>query len=129
MSGVFGTQDYCAFVVSDGNRIVHHSIVCPRWFRVPGCSESDLSVGPTWTQNDYRRRGIARWVLLEIRFRLGRPGRQFLYIAKKENVPSQLAAIRAGFHLAAEGKRVARLGIGVLGKYVETSRTEHYPLP
>jgi GNAT superfamily N-acetyltransferase len=129
ISRMFTSREYCALLVWDGDVLAHYAIVSPRWFRVPACPDGDLIVGPIWTETKYRGRGIASWVLLELRYRLGCPGRQFWYIVGEGNVPSQIAAIRCGFHLFAVGKRVARLGIRCLGKYIVTSAAEDSSFP
>jgi GNAT superfamily N-acetyltransferase len=129
ISGVLSGRQYCALIAKDGTRIVHYSVICSRWFRFPGCLRGDLIIGPTRTDPEYRRRGIALRALLEIRYRFRQPGRQFLYVAEEHNIPSQIVALRAGFHLFAVGRRMPRFGLRSLGQFFETGGPEEYRLP
>jgi len=121
MNGLYVTREYCALVVRHKDRIVHYSVVCPKSFRTVDFPDGDLHIGPTWTDSNFRRRGIASRALLEIRYRLSCPGRQFHYYAMKHNTPSHLAAIRAGFSPFAEGRGIARFGLSLFRKYAVTS--------
>jgi RimJ/RimL family protein N-acetyltransferase len=118
---LFANRDYCQLVIYDGDRLVHRSGIFPRYPRFPFMGGSDLQIGDTWTDPDYRGRGLATLAIHETLRRLARPGRAFWYIVEPANVASVRTIERAGFARVAESVRTSRLGVRLLGAYVLTS--------
>ncbi len=59
MMHVFANRAYGVFVIRHDNRIVHRSVITPRYFRFPFMGAVDLQVGDTWTDPAERGKGLA----------------------------------------------------------------------
>ena len=114
---VFRNRDYHALLIYDGETLIHRSLAMPGYFRYPFMDNDDLNIGDVWTARRYRGQGLAKFAFREIMRRLGHPGRTFWYICEASNKPSIRAAKGVGFRRLAGGRRVARLGIGLLGAF------------
>lgn len=114
---VFANRDYSLLLVYRGDRLVHRSGVYPRYLRFPFMGRIDLQVGDTWTAEDERGRGLARFAVAEVVRRLSAPGRRFWYLCEPANTASVRVIERAGFRLAGMGEREPRFGVGVLGAF------------
>jgi RimJ/RimL family protein N-acetyltransferase len=115
---LFATREYSIFLIRRGERPVHHSLVQPKYFRVPALARDDLEITSTWTEPEFRGRGLAAFAIQEIVRRLGSPGRHFWYLTRENNLPSIRAAEKGGLVRFAEGKRTRRLGLRILGSFV-----------
>jgi RimJ/RimL family protein N-acetyltransferase len=116
---VFANRGYCQLLILHDNRIVHRSVVTPRYFRFPFMREGDLQVGDTWTDPGHRGMGLASFALDAI-LRSAPPARQFWYLVERENVPSIRVAEKCGFRLAGRGLRSCRYGSSLLGAFIMT---------
>jgi RimJ/RimL family protein N-acetyltransferase len=114
---VFANRDYGLFLVYCDKALIHRSCVFPRFFRFPFMKKKDLQIGDTWTSEQHRRRGIAKFAIEKILEECRLPGRRFWYIVEEENVPSIKAVEKVGFTRAGTGDRVNRFGLRILGKY------------
>src|SRR5437868_9514403 len=57
---IFANRAYALMLIYDGDRLVHRSGVYPRYFRFPFMSDQDLQIGNTWTDPQYRGKGLAQ---------------------------------------------------------------------
>jgi RimJ/RimL family protein N-acetyltransferase len=128
---IFANPDYALLLVRHRGRLIHRSGVYPRYFRFPFMAASDLQIGDTWTDPEYRRRGLAHVAIYETTRRLAAPGRRFWYLVGEDN-PASIGVIeQAGFQCVGDGDRVPRWGIGLLGAYrlssgpAATGRSRH----
>ncbi|MEO7082842.1 MAG: GNAT family protein [Gemmatimonadaceae bacterium] len=121
LTHAFANRDYAQLVIYDGDKLVHRSGIFPRYPRFPFMGSDDLQIGDTWTDPEYRGRGLATLAIHETLARLGKPGRAFWYIVEPANVASVRVIERAGFSRVAESVRTSRLGVRLLGAYVLTS--------
>jgi RimJ/RimL family protein N-acetyltransferase len=79
---------------------------------------TDLQIGDTFTELDYRGKGFAERTLRDIVRRLSKPGVTLWYVVAEENAASIRVAEKCGFELLGRGNRVKRLGLRILGSYV-----------
>lgn len=114
---IFSNQDYGLLLLFREGRLVHRSCVFPRYLRFPFMGEADLQVGDTWTAEDERGKGLARFALTEILRREPVKSRTFWYIVESANLASIRVVEKSGFGLVSAGRRVPRFGIGLLGFY------------
>ncbi|MGV1004096.1 MAG: GNAT family N-acetyltransferase [Candidatus Nanopelagicales bacterium] len=107
-NGYFGVQ-----LVLDGDRVVHRTCVVPPWFRWPFMSPEDLQASNSWTDPDYRGRGLAKWASIEVLRR--HRDRTVWYVTQEWNQASVLVSQRSGFHPYGRAVRTKRLGVRLLG--------------
>ncbi len=114
---IFANRDYGVLLIWKDDRLVHRTVVLPRYFRSPFMGPQDLQVAMTWTEQSCRGRGLAlaaaRTVMAD-----ARPGRRKLwYMVGPANKPSIRVAEKAGFRLYGTGSRRPRFGFDFLGAY------------
>ena len=80
-------------------------------------SPLDLQIGNTWTNPQYRGRGLAPSAIRRIVTQFHGPRRAFWYLVDKQNASSVAAVERAGFERIGEGVRESRLGVRLLGYF------------
>lgn len=114
---LFGSAHYVVFFVKHGGRVVHYSVVLPKYFRTPFMGKNDLQIGPCWTHNEHRRKGIASYVIHEILESYKEADRRFWYIVREDNIPSRRLVEKAGFTLYGKGVREKRFGIRAMGAF------------
>lgn len=120
---LFANRDYAQYVVREDDRVIHRSGIYPRYLRFPFMGTDDLQIGDTWTDPDYRGRGLATEAVASIVGARARPGRRFWYVVSDDNTASVRAIEKAGFSLSGVGERRPRLGLRALGAYVLTQST------
>lgn len=113
---IFRNREYAVLFIKDGERIIHRSCVVPTYFRWPFMKPQDLQISSTWTDPDYRNRGLATSALMEVLRVWALPGRTFWYVTREDNKNSISVCERGGFTLEALAKRTYFLGSRVLGK-------------
>ena len=116
---LFGNHDYRVLYLLSGSKVVHRSVVMPRYFRWPFMNRDDLQVSSTWTDPSYRGRGYATYSLTLIAQLFSKQGRSIWYVTMENNIPSIKVCLSAGFQLYNYAERKNFLGISVLGKLVE----------
>jgi lipopolysaccharide/colanic/teichoic acid biosynthesis glycosyltransferase/RimJ/RimL family protein N-acetyltransferase len=115
---VFATREYSMFLIRNGERIVHRSVITPKYFGRPSMNKEDLGIGCVWTEPEYRGRGLGTYAIQEIIRLMSKPGRFFWYITRKGNFSSIAAAEHAGLLRVGIGTRTRRLGLRILGAFV-----------
>jgi len=103
------TENGCsAWLVFDGREVIHHSVVTMKSFKYPFMGEDDLQVGMIFTQDHFRRSGLALCTINEILKRYEKPGRRVWYVTQRRNIASRALAEKLGFseHSGAIRKRI-----------------------
>ena len=119
---VFYNRDYAVFVIYDGDKVIHRSVVFPRYFRFPFMAKYDLQIGDTWTLPEYRGQGLASFAIRAITYACRRPSRTFWYVVEQDNLASIRVIEKAGFVKVGEGIRTKRFGLRALGAFVILQR-------
>jgi len=115
---IFANRDYRIFMIRNADgRIVHRSIVTPRYFRFPFMKTKDLQIGDVWTDPDQRGKGLALFAIRKILVACGSADRFFWYLVEQENLSSIRVAEKAGLELGGRGAKRSRFGIALLGYY------------
>jgi RimJ/RimL family protein N-acetyltransferase len=112
----FANRDYSALIIRDGRRVVHRSMIFPRYFAFPFMEAGDLQVGNTWTAPDYRGKGLATTAIRAVMERRWRDGRRIWYVASATNTASLAVAHGAGLVPVGRAMRRSR-GVRALGGY------------
>jgi RimJ/RimL family protein N-acetyltransferase len=120
--GLFKNRRYAVCVIYDQERVVHRSMLFPGYFRFPFMTKDDLQVGDTWTAPEHRGQGLATCALQSIVRQYASTGRRLWYLVESDNLASIRVVEKAGFVRYAEGYRVSRWGLRVLGAYVIQNR-------
>jgi RimJ/RimL family protein N-acetyltransferase len=116
--GAFANPCYSAIVLRDANdRIVHSSLVMPKFARFPFMGPRDLQIGATHTREDQRGRGLAVRAIDEIVKRYSEGGRAYWYLTDSTNAASIAVIRKAGFTFVGTGIKYPRLGLRFLGYY------------
>ena len=107
-------KDFEYYLVYDGEKLIHYSIVLPQYYRFPFMGNNDIFVGPCWTAEEYRGKGIFPLVILMItdnyKFRKG-----YAYgMITEDNIASQRSVIKAGMNIYGYGNRAK----GFRGKFL-----------
>jgi len=114
---VFSNGDYGLLVIRQGTRVVHRSVITPGYLRFPFMAIEDIQVGDTWTDPEFRGKGLATLALEAIMRRLDNQDRTCWYVVEADNAPSIRVVEKAGFVLAGRGVRTRPFGLGLLGQF------------
>lgn len=114
--GLFANRGYCIVFIRHGDRLVHRSCVLPRYFRWPFMGNDDLQISSTWTQPEFRGKGLASVALAHIVQTMKAAHRRFWYVTREANLSSIRVCRRVGFELLAYGRRDRFLGLRILGQ-------------
>ena len=112
---IFSNKCYGLYLVYNNDKLIHRSVITPRYFRFPFMGEEDLQIGDTWTKTEYRGRGLASFAINSIITSYKKTGRIFWYVVQENNHPSIKAIETSGFIKYGVGTRQKRFGIRVLG--------------
>jgi glycosyltransferase involved in cell wall biosynthesis/ribosomal protein S18 acetylase RimI-like enzyme len=113
---VFWNRGYAVLLVRHADRVVHRSLVTPGYFRFPFMGRDDLQIGDTWTDPEYRGRGLAAFAIRRILAARGSPT-SYWYVVEPDNTPSIRAAEKAGLRRVGSGVRRKRYGLHALGSF------------
>ncbi|HYL72970.1 MAG TPA: bifunctional GNAT family N-acetyltransferase/class I SAM-dependent methyltransferase [Bryobacteraceae bacterium] len=114
--GLFANSGYRVVYIRFKERIVHRSCVLPRYFRWPFMGENDLQVSSTWTDPEFRSKGLASSALAHILRTMTAARRRFWYVSRESNMASIRVCRRVGFQLFAYGTRGTAFGLRSLGQ-------------
>ncbi len=115
---LFSSPDYHGFIVYHEAKVIHYSIILPKFFRFPFMAVNDFQIGPCWTHEEYRRKGIHSLIIQKILKTFNKEGSRLWYVTREENIASVRSIKKAGFTLQGSGFRKKRLGIRVFGAFV-----------
>ncbi len=114
---VFANRGCGVLMLHEGGRLIHSSLVTPRYFRFPQMAADDLQIGAVHTEPDYRGRGLAKAAVRLIAERWAGQYARLWWIVEDDNIASIRAIEACGFTLMGAGERFSPLGVGLLGRY------------
>jgi RimJ/RimL family protein N-acetyltransferase len=120
MLHVFANRDYGLFIIRCGGKVIHRSVITPRYFRFPFMAADDIQIGDTWTEPKERGKGLATIALESILMTPSSRRRTCWYVVESDNQASIRVVEKAGFTLVGRGIRTRRFGLGILGRFVLT---------
>lgn len=110
---LFTKSSYSIFTVYCGKKLVHYSLISPKCFKFPFMETIDIQIGPCWTHDRHRRKGIASYVITEILKLYKKKNRKFWYITREENKASGRVIVKVGFIEYGKGTRKKRFGANI----------------
>lgn len=102
---------YKIVYVYDENTMIHYSHLLPKFYKLSFLGSEDLMIGPSWTREAYRGKGIFPAVLMMVVNDFKKAGRSFHIFAHKDNIASQKGIMKACFRQWARGGKTKKLGI------------------
>jgi RimJ/RimL family protein N-acetyltransferase len=103
---IYRNRDYSVLYIMDRQVIVHRSCVLPANFRIPYMQPEDVEILMTFTHEAYRNQGLAQAGLRRVLTLMRKPGRQFWYVVREDNLPSIAVCKKMGFSLVGYQKIV-----------------------
>jgi GNAT superfamily N-acetyltransferase len=113
---LFASRQYGIFLIYDNEKLIHRAFIFPRYFRFPFMSNNDLQIGDTFTDPDYRGKGLATFAIQEIAKKYGE-NRKIWYLVACDNTASICAIEKTGFTCVGAGEKIKRFGFSVFGYY------------
>jgi RimJ/RimL family protein N-acetyltransferase len=126
---VFRNRNYSVLYIMDGAKIVHRTCLIPAVFRWPFMAKQDLQISSTWTDPEYRGRGLATAALREAILHTRKIGRRFWYVTRSENESSMAVCSKAGFDFVGSSERTRWFGVRLLGQFVLNGAFRDAPSP
>lgn len=119
---IFANRGVGVLMILKDQRLVHRSLVTPRWYRFPDMGKDDLQIGDTWTHPDHRKKGLARAAIGAIHGHWDSRYRRMWYLVDDGNLASVAVIEACGYRLAGEGERTKPFGLSPLGRFVIRDR-------
>ncbi len=108
---LFTKGHYRIIYVKKDNSIIHYTHILPKFFKFPFMNTNDLEIGPSWTDEAYRGKGIFPAVLAYVALCWKEEKRTFYAFTNIENHSSQKAILKADFYKWMSGYKTNKLGI------------------
>lgn len=102
---------YKIIYLKNGGDIIHYTHILPKFFKLSFLSSNDLEIGPSWTKESYRGKGIFPAVICHTVQYFKKKGRSFHCFVHIDNIASQKAIKKSGFRMWAKGYKTDFLGI------------------
>lgn len=83
------------YIIED-KKIIHYTHILPKFFKFPFMHKHDLEIGPSWTEEKFRGRGIFPAVIHYITTTYEQSDRQFYILVREENYASIKAIVKSG---------------------------------
>lgn len=122
---VFTNRKYSVLLIRRNGKLVHRTMITPRYFRFPFMAADDIQVGDTWTDPEERGRGLATLAHQIIISTPSFRGRTCWGVIEPSNLAAIRAIEKAGYSLTGRGFRTCRFGLGILGRFVLTEYLDH----
>jgi len=108
---LFTRGEYRIIYLKEDDKIIHYTHLLPKFFKFPFMHSKDLEIGPAWTDERYRGKGIFTTVLSYLLTQFKERERVFYIFAHKDNLSSQKVIVNAGFTKWKIGYKTDILGI------------------
>lgn len=102
---------YRIIYLKKNDNIIHYTHLLPKFFKLPFLDSNDLEIGPSWTKDSHRGRGIFPAVICYLMQVWGCKDRTFHIFMHIDNISSRKAVEKAEFCLWAEGPKTGFFGI------------------
>lgn len=94
---LFNLSDYSVFKVYYDGKVIHRTLILPKYFKSPFMKKDDLQIYGVWTDGSHRGKGIASFAIKKIIELYKNEGRRFWYVVREENVVSRRLIEKFGF--------------------------------
>lgn len=106
-----GKPSYELSMVLEKGTVVHYTLSSMKSFKYPFMAVEDIQIGPSWTAETNRKKGIATSVIFNIVSRNQKAGRNFYWIVREANALSRHMVEQLGFREVGQAHRRNVLGI------------------
>ncbi|MCF6245174.1 MAG: hypothetical protein L3J43_09070 [Sulfurovum sp.] len=115
---LFTKGQYRIIYIKKDNSIIHYTHILPKFFKFPFMNVNDLEIGPSWTDEVYRGKGIFPAVIAYAMQYFKEENRTFYAFANIKNNSSQKAILKADFYKWMHGYKTNKLGIYKVKEFV-----------
>lgn len=105
------------YMVFRGGKLAHYSIALSKYFSFPFMTRYDIHIGPCWTREEDRGKGLLRWTIESIIKDCQKEGSRAWYITRIENEASKAAIEKIGFERIGGGVKKKRFGVSLFGSF------------
>ncbi len=106
---------YAIFIVYRGAAVVHYSLASYKCFKFPFMEKRDIHIGPIWTSQEFRSRGLATSAIIRILKHFAMDNCRYWSLVDEDNVPSTRVFENLGFVSCGSVKSKKRLLISIYG--------------
>jgi RimJ/RimL family protein N-acetyltransferase len=114
---IFKNRDYSMLLIYKQSQLVSRLVVHPGYLRFPFLAKDDLFMSDSFTDPAHRGRHLVTFAMQYYLLNDNKLGRKYWGIVPDDNLASIRTVEKAGFKRVAEGKRVKRFRLHILGKY------------
>ncbi len=112
---IFFNNLFTVVVYLEEEKVVHRTCVFPGFYKFPFMGKADIQLGDIYTEDNHRRKGIAKDYILSLeKFQ----GATIWYVVEETNINSIRLAEGLGFKFSLAVNKQKRLGLSFLGSYV-----------
>lgn len=116
-SPLFTARVFKIYLVYDQEKLIHYSFFFGKSFKFPFIQKDDIFLGPIWTSNEYRRKGISFNAIKEIILSFGDKVNHFWWMCDEKNTGSRKLAEKLGFLKYGKVKRDAMMIYRLIDKF------------
>ena len=108
---LFTRGNYRIIYVLDNKRIIHYTHVIPYFWKFNFMKKNDFEVGPCWTDEKYRGKGIYKYVIQLAVEKFSKDNASFYMIVDEKNISSIRGIEKSGFVKIGKVKKSKLTGI------------------
>jgi hypothetical protein len=94
---LFTARVFRMYLVYDQEKLIHYSFLFGKSYKFPFIQKNDIFLGPIWTSDEYRRRGISFNIAEEIIHSPEDKVDYFWWMCDEKNIGSRKLAEKLGF--------------------------------
>lgn len=103
---------YSIFLVYYGEKVAHYTMATVKTFKFPFMGTRDIQIGPSWTDEEHRGKGLASYVVKKILETYAKEQRNFWWLSREENQGSRRLIEKVGFFEYGKAVRKTKYGTG-----------------
>jgi len=116
--GLFSNKKFGLALLYKKNKLIHRTLITPKYFRFPFMAKEDIQVGDLWTDSKYRNFGLATTALQAIvQLHSVDTNASIWYVTEGNNIPSVHTALKNNFQLYGTGEKISVFGVALFGRY------------
>jgi len=113
--GIFVNKKYRIAYIKNKNKILHKTLIFPKFYRFPFMKKNDLQLGDILTEKSFRGKGVASKVISFILDKY--KTKSFWFLCNENNISSIMLAHNNNFKLKGYGYKVTPFGLNIFSYY------------
>ena len=113
--GIFENKKFSIAYIKNKNKILHRTLIFPKFYRFPFMKKQDLQLGDILTEKSFRGKGVASKVISFILEKY--KTKNFWFLCNENNISSILIAHNNNFKLKGYGYKVIPFGLNIFSYY------------